>query len=388
MRKRSRQAMRDSRLLRLLGVRTTKVAVGRRHATAAVRCLVIGLLALAALVVPAQAARSDNGGNADVIGGVVQDLLFTPDQPVQLDTLASGTSLPATLNWAAGFSSQPPDFPALPDPTVAIDSGYPASELSFCNGGTPTGPVGALPIVVSDPGSTGVGTGICSMIPATIQTGCDLTRSVTPLEVPVGGGNQTFSVTVRCTDPAVNEIQSYVGAGTDGAWASLSSFEPPDLSQGEQLASPTQVKPGEFSLDLSGVVTGKPYTFTFVFAIPNPFGAPLIDKPNVFINDWSPMPGGCTTGCGPQTSVAITDPTLDGPTPGAGQVTFSDTEPHMWYVGRARDREYGLSGITITGPTTKDQCKNGGWQTFGVFKNQGDCVSYVATGGKNPPSGP
>jgi hypothetical protein len=37
-------------------------------------------------------------------------------------------------------------------------------------------------------------------------------------------------------------------------------------------------------------------------------------------------------------------------------------------------------------PTSKDQCKNGGWKTFGVFKNQGDCVSYVATRGKNPPA--
>jgi hypothetical protein len=36
-------------------------------------------------------------------------------------------------------------------------------------------------------------------------------------------------------------------------------------------------------------------------------------------------------------------------------------------------------------PTSKEQCKNGGWQTFGVFKNQGDCVSFVATGGKNQP---
>jgi hypothetical protein len=39
-------------------------------------------------------------------------------------------------------------------------------------------------------------------------------------------------------------------------------------------------------------------------------------------------------------------------------------------------------------PTTKDQCKNGGWRTFGVFKNQGDCVGYVATRGKNPPTRP
>jgi hypothetical protein len=39
-------------------------------------------------------------------------------------------------------------------------------------------------------------------------------------------------------------------------------------------------------------------------------------------------------------------------------------------------------------PTSKDQCQNGGWRSFPGFKNQGDCVSFVATGGKNPPAGP
>jgi hypothetical protein len=38
-------------------------------------------------------------------------------------------------------------------------------------------------------------------------------------------------------------------------------------------------------------------------------------------------------------------------------------------------------------PTAKRECKKGGWRSFGVFKNQGDCVSFVATGGKNPPAG-
>ena len=43
-------------------------------------------------------------------------------------------------------------------------------------------------------------------------------------------------------------------------------------------------------------------------------------------------------------------------------------------------------------PTSKDDCKNGGWQTLvdgngNPFKNQGDCVSYVATKGKNTGSG-
>jgi hypothetical protein len=43
-------------------------------------------------------------------------------------------------------------------------------------------------------------------------------------------------------------------------------------------------------------------------------------------------------------------------------------------------------------PQTKNDCKKGGWQSLvdengNFFKNQGDCVSYVATGGKNPAAG-
>jgi len=44
-------------------------------------------------------------------------------------------------------------------------------------------------------------------------------------------------------------------------------------------------------------------------------------------------------------------------------------------------------------PTDKDECKKDGWMTFinvitgeQIFKNQGDCVSFVATKGKNPPA--
>ncbi len=39
-------------------------------------------------------------------------------------------------------------------------------------------------------------------------------------------------------------------------------------------------------------------------------------------------------------------------------------------------------------PTAKDQCKNEGWKSFPGFKNQGQCVSFVPSGGKNAPSGP
>jgi hypothetical protein len=48
-------------------------------------------------------------------------------------------------------------------------------------------------------------------------------------------------------------------------------------------------------------------------------------------------------------------------------------------------------GVTIydfepaTTPVNKDECKKGGWMTFNtpVFKNQGECVSFVASGGKS-----
>ena len=42
--------------------------------------------------------------------------------------------------------------------------------------------------------------------------------------------------------------------------------------------------------------------------------------------------------------------------------------------------------VVQVNPLTASNCKHGGWQTFGgLFKNQGDCVSFVATRGKNPP---
>lgn len=46
----------------------------------------------------------------------------------------------------------------------------------------------------------------------------------------------------------------------------------------------------------------------------------------------------------------------------------------------------------LPAPTSANQCKNGGWSQYAdasgrPFKNQGDCVSYVTTGGKNKANG-
>lgn len=47
-----------------------------------------------------------------------------------------------------------------------------------------------------------------------------------------------------------------------------------------------------------------------------------------------------------------------------------------------------LTGAGQCVPTDKEQCKDGGWMNYGtMFKNQGDCVSFVASRGKNQPNG-
>jgi hypothetical protein len=52
------------------------------------------------------------------------------------------------------------------------------------------------------------------------------------------------------------------------------------------------------------------------------------------------------------------------------------------------------TGVAITSPppppplpTSMDECKEGGWERFGRFANQGDCVAFVATNGTNESKG-
>lgn len=64
----------------------------------------------------------------------------------------------------------------------------------------------------------------------------------------------------------------------------------------------------------------------------------------------------------------------------AGQEMISAVEYDAGYT-------WGVSDVA-----EKDACKNGGWQALHdnrgqSFRNQGDCVSYVATGRKNPAGG-
>jgi hypothetical protein len=59
--------------------------------------------------------------------------------------------------------------------------------------------------------------------------------------------------------------------------------------------------------------------------------------------------------------------------------------------GTVIERPEAIGDVTVVDaqpvPTSRTQCAKGGWRGYRVFKNQGDCMSFVATKGKNPPAG-
>lgn len=70
---------------------------------------------------------------------------------------------------------------------------------------------------------------------------------------------------------------------------------------------------------------------------------------------------------------------------GITSVTVSRTEPTEQWDFFIDDVSFTVPVPPDVFPSGKSDCKSGGWQRFSVFKNQGDCVSYVATNGRNAP---
>ena len=149
---------------------------------------------------------------------------------------------------------------------------------------------------------------------------------------------------------------------------------------------------GSMSIDMSGAeagaisqtfatTIGNTYTVSF-FLSGNPAGPPTVKTLDV----------SATGGTVGQYSFDVTGNTLANmnwtaevysflATSTSTTLSFASTTPGAH--GPAIDNV----AVTETVPTQSD-CKQGGWQTMidGVgnhFKNQGDCVSYFATGGKN-----
>jgi hypothetical protein len=62
---------------------------------------------------------------------------------------------------------------------------------------------------------------------------------------------------------------------------------------------------------------------------------------------------------------------------GAGGVLSAKSPPT---VGAGLDPEGIAISPPASAPTTKAQCKDGGWRDFPQFKNQGECIAFVNHG--------
>lgn len=131
---------------------------------------------------------------------------------------------------------------------------------------------------------------------------------------------------------------------------------------------------GEYRLE-TNTSTVYPTTTTVTFG-PGPFianGSAFTATATVFV--------GSVVQTGAVTTIAYSGDCVNPGTTCTATATYLGDATHL--------PSQGVATITIVPPpfpTSADQCKKGGWITYGIFKNQGDCVSFVATKGKNPPA--
>lgn len=149
---------------------------------------------------------------------------------------------------------------------------------------------------------------------------------------------------------------------------------------------------GAMSLDLSGAdagsisqtfdtTIGNTYTVAFLLS-GNPAGPPSVKTLDVSATGGTPSSYSHDTTGSDLTTMAWTPETYEFlATSATTTITFQSTTAGPY--GPALDNV----SVTETVPT-KDECKDGGWQSMldnagNGFKNQGDCVSYFATQGRN-----
>jgi hypothetical protein len=345
------------------------------------RCGSAGLLALVVLFVPAQAARSDSPsqclmhygftGNNPGLGANIFSILEYA-VPAGANSVSGSATVPLYPRWNILFTN---DSPAtVTHPTITISSGL---DPSVFDGQLPTP---GLPSSCSQPSLDPTGTmNLGFAAPGSVHSGSlgyDSSAVAIPSVVPAAGGEVTEQFPVTLTDPRFAGGNIVLSTG-NGDVSVLSQTIPQNLDQGENVS----IDGNEWHL--SNAQLDKPYLFTALVEVETAYGAapaPYVFSPPAFIQVGSRAT--CDP-CGVQTtgsSVSVPDSSLDGEF-----VLSVDQDAQLWTVFHEHVLE--TSYPEGTSQLTTDQCKKDGWRSFGIFKNQGDCVSYVASGGTNPPAG-
>jgi hypothetical protein len=178
------------------------------------------------------------------------------------------------------------------------------------------------------------------------------------LQLPVPGGSVSGAADVRLFDIfGVTPVRLSIDARSGPAGQNPSGTVRIATPSGEVLGAVTCVSV-RGALATIGVRLQQ--------ALPGGISAALID-----VADYSSQPGLGLEDLVALTPVATAPSECPSPLVASG---FSQTQNGTFVVAPAPPL-----------PISTEQCKNGGWRQYGIFKNQGDCVSFVATEGKNPP---
>jgi hypothetical protein len=326
---------------------------------------VVGLLGVVAVLVSAPGASAGQplgDLNAQIDNGSLYNA------PLSVDSVSGSQTLNGV--FADDVELNDNDL-AVTNSNAEVNSASPISDFPELGPSFSSFPIFGASQSTLSPGDTYFSNlNLQSTLPVAFSSGVDAVRSVSSTSIPAGGTDQLVTVAVTPTRP-LQVLKVDVQEWPENA-SFVSSTAPTNL-QGEILIG------GDDAFALLNTIPGKTYTFTFTLNVPNPYGAPFDAKPEVDVGDTLASTTTCCSG--PSTSVTVNLPSLN------GQVTFSvDQTVPSWSVTNLYGSVVSFLG-GILPPSSKNECKDGGWQAYGIFKNQGDCVSYVATGGKNPPNG-
>lgn len=323
------------------------VLVGQPSAVAQTPQLVyLGMNRVSAYTVPFDAGTSVDATADAQLSPVLHDWNFAISNPADSETAVSGS-----ISATSSYDTTPPT-PYVTGPSSIVPGGALTS-----------GPLHAV-------------------VPA--APGFSSSRTVNPLVIPPGGGTQSLTVQFTADDAS----DSYGGMGLiiEGAdlasdtWTFNSSSDLPHTSV-------VQSAPGAIAVGVHPLVVGTTYTLTFTGHVANNTTEGLASKPRVgFLAE----PGQAAGDPVVASSYTINDSQLD---VSAAFVMDQAYELHpvaIWSFGV--NYLSGAVSAPVSVPVTRAECKDGGWRRLvddqgRPFKNQGDCVSYVATGGRNKAAG-
>jgi hypothetical protein len=143
------------------------------------------------------------------------------------------------------------------------------------------------------------------------------------------------------------------------------------------------------TVQIQTVSSGTPTGVVLASAELTPADVPVTEFPNLtFVS--LPLPPSASI-AGTTYAIVLSDPTA---APfGGPQYFWGGTHGDPYPNGNAlltidggaswlqfADFDMGFKTYVTPLPASKDECKNGGWQNFSGFGNQGDCVRFVETG--------